>query len=241
MANTIYVPVGGLSDEVEKFYASVGGLSKEVIKGYCSVGGLSKQFYGSGGSSLIFEYDYQDNTTYEIHNYLTIDYILEACYNEFIDCFGSYSTQYNQIQYLINHWQTIKTAIINKLGSQSYSVQNIRVYIFFNTADPNNDVMIDVYYGNDTFPKRVKTKQTGCRATDNWGNVYYTLGTSTPVPPQQKKHFITYVFPSSYTIDDTPSSSSGYMTTIGLYSTQTTTSSSTQCTTQMTNFGMKVV
>lgn len=239
MANTIYVPVGGLSDEVEKFYASVGGLSKEVIKGYCSVGGLSKQFYGSGGDSLIFEYDYQNNTIYSIHNYLTLDYILTICYNEFVRRYGSYSSQYSELVYLMNNWQTIKSAIITAVGNIGYNIQNIRVALRHEISASVPRVDIAVWYGDDTFPKNVKT-DSSCRKTDTFGNVYYGLTSaieapSTP-PPQGDYWLNTSVFSSYYSVDTNPRTASVSMLYIGLYDLI----SSARRETYMSNFGMKI-
>lgn len=73
MAQTLYVPLNGVSDEVKKILVSTGGLSDYVIKGYCSVGGLSKLFFNSGGGgdglypSLKFAYNYQKDNTYPVY------------------------------------------------------------------------------------------------------------------------------------------------------------------------------
>ena len=58
MAQTLYAPLNGVSDEVKKILVSTGGLSDYVVKGYCSVNGLSKLFFGDGGEDTGFWFYY---------------------------------------------------------------------------------------------------------------------------------------------------------------------------------------
>ena len=232
MANTIYVPVGGLSDEVEKLYASVGGLSKEVIKGYCSVGGLSKRFYGSGGSSLIFEYDYQNNTIYSIHNYLTLEYVLDTAFAEFVRDYGSYSTQYTHLAYFINNWQTIKTGLLTYITTEGFDIQTFNVTFMCSKSLPSTQVQID--FGDNVFPKNVKMS-TPCKKTDNFGNTYYEINASSSTMPQKTKYVYADTSGSSYRTGW--GNASGGMQYIGLYSNE----NSYAYRTQMANFGMKLV
>lgn len=417
MANTIYVPVGGLSDEVEKFYASVGGLSKEVIKGYCSVGGLSKQFYGSGGGGggtthaiydngtwgwvpsgtsmsnystdfeqdvytnkclwwngnsttgyngyvweertesgnsfitksgvhndanemsywfipfkysvsgnftirieakwrekstfvplntsnyfsfgayyvpedwsddtnissqlpdssenyrtfeyainagnnpfsyvvlnanngapqirkielinndnpkTVFEYDYQKNTEYYVHNFLTLSDVLQLDYEKFVELFRSYSSQYSDMTYLINNWGLIKLAIMNAINTSGYAIRDIIVHI---TKNPSNSyTRVQVVYGNDTFPRAVKTLNSNDYKYTYRGNVCYYLNISSPTPPQTRKVLTTDVYADHYSVGSI-GSTSGVINRIGYYcgiDTNTMTAS-------LANFGLEVI
>lgn len=235
MANTIYVPVGGLSDEVEKFYASVGGLSKEVIKGYCSVGGLSKQFYGSGGGGggIIFEYAYATNQQYDIHNYLTLEDVIDAVYAKFVEYFSSYGSTYTHIQNFIANWQNIRTDVINALEQSGETIVNVVCEIVANKTNgqTNSYTRMNVRFGDDTFPMTIRLN--GGVNTDSYGNQYCTMRTSYSVP-QSKNQIIAYAYADSYDLSSLQSYS-GNMLRIGYFAS----SSSSMYSTSLGSFGMK--
>ena len=233
MAKKAYVGVSDVARNCSKIYVGVNNVTRKVVKGYVGVNGVAQQFWGDS-DSLIFEYDYQDNTVYSIHNYLTLEDVLTACYNEFIRRYGSQSDEF---VYLINNWQTIKSAIITTAENTGYNIQNIRVTITHETSGSVPYINITVWYGDDAFPKNVKTI-TYCKRTDSFGNILYMLqppsqAPSTP-PPQGDYWFTTNVFGSYYRVDTTQRQASVNMTYIGLYNSNSAIEEIT-----MSNFGMK--
>lgn len=232
MAKKCYVGVNNLAQNCSKIYVGVNNVARKVVKGYVGVNGIAQQFWGSG-DSLIFEYDYQDNTIYSIHNYLTLEDVLTACYNEFIKRYGSQDAEF---VYLINNWQTIKSDIITTAENTGYNIQNIRVAIRHETSGSTPYIDITVWYGDDTFPKNVKTS-TYCKRTDSFGNIYYILlskneAPSTP-PPQGDYWFTTAIFGSYYRVNTLQRPASVNMSYIGLYS------GTAVPEINMSNFGMK--
>lgn len=150
MAQTLYVPLSGVSDEVKKILVSTGGLSDYAVKGYCSVNGLSKLFFGFTPTppvptyNIVPEYTYVVNNTYQVHNLLTPQVALDALWQYFERI---YTSSLTSVAYLKSHWSEIRSVILSYITPFNTAFISIGIQKRSNTAS----VMLSL--GQNTYPK----------------------------------------------------------------------------------------
>jgi len=230
MAKKIYVPVSNLSDEVKKIIVPVGGVSKYAVKGYCSVNGLSKKFWGASQPSP--EYDYEAGETYTIHNSLTMVETLDEAFNKF-DAemirrnIYSFPSSYPGPNYLKNNWNTIRTAIINKLGTVTATC----IFIRINTASSDKEVSFNIYFGGDSFPRQVTIQQVSTGTLDTKYCLFTSgtyLNTTYFMSASVKQN-------NTYTVSD-PAPYSNFLSGMGCWSNYVGSASQGAC----SSYGMKM-
>lgn len=218
MSRKFYCPVDVsnqyVSKEVKKWYCSVGGVSKKVKKAYCSVDGLSKLFYedgGGGGITVDFEHYYSSGGTYSVHNYLTLSEVMDVCYATYLQYVGTYPSTYPHIQYFIDHWQEIKSAILDKVDRAHLSIANTQCRISSMKSGQDIRTIVTLYLNNyldytttDPFPMVVKINR---QQTSSLGLIRYTIQ-PTPNQPPQNRSLVTDVYDGSYSVGSVTSMSS---------------------------------
>ena len=203
---------GGIARNVKDIYIGVNGVARKVVKGYIGVNGVARQFWGTGGGGITvdFEHYYSSGGTYSVHNYLTLSEVMDVCYATYLQYVGTYPSTYPHIQYFIDHWQEIKSAILDKVDRAHLSIANTQCRISSMKSGQDIRTTVTLYLNNypdytatDPFPMIVKINR---QQTSDLGLIRYTLQT-TPNQPPQNRSLITNVYDGSYSVGSVTSMS----------------------------------